>query len=245
MSNTKKSKKIFASIFALVGLGLVVVGVQAEEGVVLAKLSLGVANYVSPSAKADIVATYPTLGLGLTYVWPSNIFADVTLKTTGSSATYNAASVTPLTVTSDQRFSRNEHILTVGMPLDNGMQGNAGIFTADTVFKLAQFGQFSQTVMGLTAGVGKGVLIEGDKLGSVAVNGAFALLKATSTDTNGSSKYSNLSYGLSFGGAYSYPINKYLRVSADGKFQSFFIRYSNFSGDERILSLTGSLIGRF
>lgn len=67
---------------------------------------------------------------------------------------------------------------------------------------------------------------------------SFALAEEGGVRAAGNVSSYNLSYGLSFGAAYNYPINKNISVSADAKFQSYFIKYSTFSGDERILSTT-------
>ena len=243
-----KRTQLFTAMVAVLAVGFVSANALADEGVIRAKVSYGLASYTSPSANSDIKSNYSTLGLGVTYIWPSNIFADFSTKMTGSGASYNAASVTagsPSQVTSDQSFSRTENTLTVGMPLENGMQGNVGLFTADTVFKLSQYGQFSQKMTGITGGAGMGFPLDGGKSGVVGVNGALALLNASNTSANGNVSSSNLSYGLSVGAAYNYPINKNVSVSADAKFQSYLIKYSTFSGDERILSTALSLIGQF
>ena len=240
-----KRTQLFTAMVAVLAVGFVSANALADEGVIRAKVSYGLASYSSPSANSDIRSTYSTLGLGVTYIWPSNIFADFTTRMTGSGASYNANGVTAGLVTADQSFSRTENTLTVGMPLDNGMQGNAGLFTADTVFKLSQYGQFSQKMTGITAGAGKGFPLDGGKSGVLGVNGALALLNASSSDRYGNVSSSNLSYGLSVGAAYNYPINKNISVSADAKLQSYLIKYSTFSGDERILSTAVSLIGQF
>jgi hypothetical protein len=245
MRNTTKCMRSILYMIAVLAIGVTSQWAVADEGVVRAKLSYGLASYSSPSAYGAISSNYSTLGLGVTYIFPSNIFADFTMKTSGSDASYNANSVTSGLVSSDQKFVRNENIITIGMPLDNGMQGNAGIFTAETVFKLAQFGQFSQKMTGITAGIGKGFPINQGMSGTVGVNGAGALLNATNTDRFGNSSGSDLSYGLSAGAAYNYMFNKNFGFSADAKFQSYFIKYSSFSGDEKILSLALSLIGQF
>jgi hypothetical protein len=131
------------------------------------------------------------------------------------------------------------------MPIENGLQVNSGIFTANTVLKLAQYGQFSRKMTGLTAGVGKGFAVYEGNAGTVGLNGAAALLTASNYDRYGSVSNSNLSYGLSLGAVYSYSITKNISVSADAKFQSYFIKYPTFSGDEKILSAALSLIGQF
>ena len=245
MNNILKQKKIIAGMFAVLTLFLASSPAQALEGVVRIRLSYGLANYSSPSTGADISATYATLGLGATYIFPSNVFMDFTTKVAGSGSTYNAPAASGGLVNTDQAYSRTENTLTVGMPLDNGFQGNAGIFTAETIFKLNQFGQFSQKMQGLTTGIGKGLPINEGKSGALGLNAAFALLKATSGDRFGGEATSNIAFGLSIGATYSYMLRPNLGVSADTKFQSYFIKYSTFSGDERIISAALSLIGQF
>lgn len=240
-----KLKSLIPGIVAVLTVCLATTAALAEEGVVRGKVSAGLANYTSPSASGDLASTYSTLGLGLTYIFPSNIFVDFTTKIAGTDALYNAKNATAGLVSSDQPFSRTENTLTVGMPFDNGMQGNAGIFTAETTFKLAQFGQFSQKMTGLAAGAGKGITLNEGSSGTLGFNGALALLNASSVDRYGYANNSNLSYGLSLGAIYNYMLNKNIGVSADAKFQSYFIKYSSFSGDERIISAGLSLTAQF
>jgi hypothetical protein len=241
----KNSRNICVGIAAVLAIGFVDSSAWAEEGVVRVKGSYGLASYSSPTVNGDIAATYPTLGLGVTYIWPSYVFADFSTRTTGSGASYNANSVTGGTVTSDQPLSRTESTLTVGMPTDAGIQVNAGIFTANTVMKLAQYGEFSRKMSGLTAGVGKGFAIYDGKSGTIGFNGAVALLNAKNVDRYGSASNANLSFGLSIGAVYNYPLNRNFSISADAKYQSYFIKYAAFSGDERILSAALSIIGQF
>lgn len=238
-------KQFVAGMVAVLTAGFFASAALAEEGVVRARLSYGLASYTSPSAFADISSGYSTLGLGVTYIFPSNKFIDFATRMSVGGASYNAGAVSGGSVASDQPFSRNENTLTVGMPLEYGLQGNAGLFTANTTYKLAQFGQFSQKMTGLTAGVGKGFPLNEGKSGAVGVNGAVALLNATHTNALGNSLSSNLSYGISMGATYNYMYTKNIGVSADAKFQSYFIKYSALSGDERILSTSVSLVGQF
>lgn len=221
----------------------------AEEGVLRGKISTGMSSYSSSSpSNGDVTSNFATLGLGVTYIWPSNIFVDFTTKRSMLDARYVTQFVVAGQVTASQTFSRIENTITAGMPLNNGMQGNAGLFLTETNFGFSQpglSGQFSQKMQGLSAGAGKGfALIEGNA-GSVGLNGALALLNASYTDKSGNTSSSNLSYGLSLGAAYNYALNKTISFSADTKYQSYFIKYSTFSGDERILSASISLIGQF
>ena len=245
MINAINHKRMMTGLLAVLVLGLYSLSALADEGVVRAKISYGLSKYNSPSAYADISSTYSTLGLGVTYIFPTNMFVDFSMKTSGSGAVYNAQAVTSGLVASDQAFKRAENTLTVGKPLENGMQGNVGLFTADTQFDLAQFGQFSQKMTGLTAGIGKGVAVDEGRLGTIGIIGAVALLTATNKDRFGTSSTADLSYGISAGASYNYMLSKNIGVSADAKLQSYFIKYATFSGDERIISTTVSLIGQF
>jgi len=239
MNNMKKFTLITATLAFFVSNAL------ADEGVVRAKASLGVANYSSPYGTKELKSSYSTQGLSLAYILPSSIFVELGTKISGSSATYNAAEAFGNLVTTDQKFSRTENTLTIGMTMEDGVQLNAGYFNADTIFKLAQYGQYSQKISGLTAGVGKGAQINEGKSGSVGVSAVVALIDATNTDRFGVATNSDLSYGASLGAVYSYPINKNMSVSVDAKFQTYFISYTTFSGDEKILSSAVSLIGQF
>lgn len=233
-----------AGMFAVLGMGFFSQCAMAEEGVVRAKVSYGLANYTSPSANSDIKSNYSTLALGGSYIWPTNVFVDFTTKSS-LSASYNAGSVVPSLHTSDQPFSRTENVLTVGMPVDNGIQASAGLFTAKTTLKLGTYGEFSQKMTGVTAGAGKAFPIDEGRLGVAGLNGAVAVLTASNTDRFGNVANSNLSFGLSVGAAYNYVINKYLSAAADAKFQSYMIRYPTFSGNEQIFAMSVSLIARF
>ena len=237
MKNALKYTQFIAAIIAVLSLSSISANTLADEGVIRGKISFGLANYVAPQSGGDIKSNYSSLGVGATYIWPSNTFVDFTTRRSILDATYSAGS-------RSGDFSRTENILTVGMPLDGGMLGNAGIFNAETTNKVASSAA-SQKIIGVSVGIGKGFLIEGGKSGVVGVNGGVALLNATNTSLSGVSSSSNLSYGLSVGATYNYVINKTWSVSADGKFQSYLIKYSSFSGDERIISLAASLIGQF
>lgn len=216
----------------------------AEEGVIRARVSYGLANYSSPSASSEIKSNYSTLGLGASYIWPSNVFMDFATKSSNS-ATYNAGSVTQGSLTTDQPFSRTEYVLTVGMPLEDRIQVNAGIFKAKTELNLAQWGQFSQKMTGVTAGAGIAYPINEGASGVAGLNAGAALLTASNTDRFGIVSNSDLSFGLSIGAAYNYPLNKYLSFAADAKLQSYMIKYPTFSGNEQILATSVSLIARF
>ena len=126
-----------------------------DEGIIRARAGISLANHTSPSASGDFKSNYFIYGLGATHIFPDRNFIDLTLRTTGSGATYNAKKATAGQVSSDQPLQRFEGTLTVGMPFEYGLQGNAGLFTSNTVFKLAQFGQFSQSISGDSAGIGK------------------------------------------------------------------------------------------
>jgi len=247
MRNAITPQQFITSMVTVLAVAWSSFSAAADEGVVRAKLSYGLANYSSPSAYSDISSTYSTLGVGVTYIFPSNTFVDFTIKTSGSGASYNAPGVSGGLILSDQAFKRTENTLTVGKPLENGMQGNIGVFTAETVLNFATLGQgqFSQKMTGLTAGMGKGIPVEEGRLGTIGINGAVALLNASNTDYQGKSATSNFAYGISAGASYNYMFHKNIGVSADAKFQSYFIKYSGYSGDERILSTSVSLIGQF
>jgi hypothetical protein len=241
-----KHTKIITCIVALLASSFTVFNALADDGVVRAKVSLGYSNYTQPFGNNEITSYYTTQGLGITYIWPSNVFVDLTTKVSAKDASYNAKNVFGYKgVTSDQGFSRTENTLTLGKSTENGTQLNAGIFSAETVLNLSQFGQFSQKIMGLTAGAGKGFLIEDGRAGSIGVSGAFALLNAINKDNTGVSVNSYPSYGISLGAAYTYSLTKNVSVLADGKFQTYFIKYPTFSGDERILSGALSLLAQF
>jgi len=245
MRNAMNQKQMMSRMVVVLAAGLVSFAASADEGVIRAKVSYGLANYTAPSLSGNTTSTYPTLGLGVTYIFPTNIFADFSIKTSTSGASYNASNLTGGVVSSDQSFKRMENTLTIGKPLENGMQGNVGLFTADTQFDLGSFGQSSQKMMGVTSGVGKGLAIDEGRSGTIGLNGAVALLKATNTTYTGKSSDSNLAYGFSAGASYNYMFNKMITFSADAKFQTYFISYSGFSGDERIISTSASVIGQF
>jgi len=240
-----KHTKIITNFAVLLVSSLTVFYVQADDGVVRAKVSLGYSTYSSPYGNNEISTNYATQGLGLSYVWPSSVFIDLSTKVSATDASYNAKNVFGGQVNSDQKFSRTENTLTLGKSTENGTQVNGGIFAADTVLSMAQLGQFSQKILGLTAGAGKGFLIDDGRSGLIGISGAFALLNATNKDRYGVSVNSNLSYGISLGAVYNYPLTKSVSVLADGKFQTYFIKYPTFSGDERILSGTLSLLAQF
>ena len=232
-------------MIGLLAVGLTSLSAVADEGVVRAKLSYGLSYYTSPSLNGDTTTTYPSFGLGVTYIFPTNIFADFSMKTSGSGASYNASNLSGGLVNSDQSFKRTENTLTIGKPLENGMQGNVGLFNNETVFNLDTLGQLSQKMTGLTAGMGKGIPLDEGRSGAIGINGAAALLTATNTAANGVTSSSNLAYGISAGVSYNYMFTKNIGFSADAKFQSYFIKYSSFSGDERILSTTVALVGQY
>lgn len=240
-----KYKQILTSIAVVLATGFSGTNAQAEEGVARVKLSYGTASYSSPSVYGDIGSTYATVALGVTYIWPSNVFVDFTSRSSTPDAAYSSRAVSNNPIASDLSFSRMENTVTVGMPLENGLQVNAGVFTADTVAKLPQAGQIVQKLNGISAGVGKGFPINEGKSGAISLNGGFALLNGSHIDQLGGVTASSLAYGLSVGAAYNYPLHKNLSVAVDTKLQSYFIRYATFSGDERILSAALSLIGQF
>jgi hypothetical protein len=245
MNHSLKFKSIYPALLTtLLTLTATHAALAEDEGIIRAKAGISLANYTSPSASGDFKSNYFIYGLGVTYIFPERNFIDVTLRTTGN-ASYNAQDATANLVSADQPLQRTEGTLTVGMPFDNGLQGNAGLFTSNTVFKLAQFGQFSQTITGVSAGIGKGIAINEGKLGTLGFSGAFALLGASNTDRYGTTVSSNLSYGLSLGTVFNYMIDKNFGISADVKFQSYVIKYANFAGDERILSAGVALIAQF
>lgn len=245
MRNLYKKKQMALVVVSTLALCIGSSVALALDGTIRVKASYGLANYVAPSLSGNISTTYTTIGLGATYIFPSNSFLDFSTRMSGAGSTYNANVLSAGQVSGEQPFSRTENTLTFGMPLENGLQGNAGVFTTETNFSLAQFGSVLQKMQGLTAGIGKGIPFNEGKTGSLGVNGAFALLQAKSTDGVGLTTTSNLSYGLSFGASYNYMFKPYLGISADTKFQSYFIKYSTFSGDERIISASLSLVGQF
>ena len=244
MKNVKKFNR-FLMVIVVLAAGFSGAQALADEGVARVKLSYGMSSYSSPSTYADIGSTYANWALGVSYIWPSNIFVDFTTKSSMSDASYNSRAVSNNPITSDESFSRMENTVTMGMPLENGLQVNAGVFTADTTSKLPQSGQITQKLNGISTGVGKAFPIKEGKSGAFSLNGGFALLNGSLIDKFGGVTASSLAYGLSVGGAYSYALNKNLSVAVDTKLQSYFIRYATFSGDERILSASLSLIGQY
>ncbi len=240
-----KNTKFVTCLIAVLASGFTISSALADEGVVRAKLSIGFANYAAPYGNNEISTNYSTQGLGFTYIWPSNVFVDVATKSSTPDSTYNARNVFGGLVTTDQAFSRTENTVTLGKPTESGVQLNTGIFTSDTVFNLAQYGQFSQKIIGLTAGAGKGFLIDEGRNGSIGLSATFALLNAKNSDRFGVVTNSNLSYGLSLGAVYNYVLTKSVSLLADAKFQSYLIKYPTFSGDERILSSSLSFLAQF
>jgi len=240
-----KNTKFVTCLIAVLAPGFTVPSSLADEGVVRAKLSIGFANYAAPYGNNEISTNYATQGVGVTYIWPSNVFVDLTTKSSTRNSSYNAKNVFGGLVTTDQPFSRTENTITLGKPTENGVQLNTGIFTADTVFNLAQYGQFSQQMIGLTAGTGKGFLIDDGRAGSIGVSTTLALLNAKNSDRFGVVTNSNLSYGLSLGAVYNYALTRSVSILADAKFQTYLIKYPTFSGDERILSTSLSLLAQF
>ena len=245
MRNLYKKKQMALVVVSTLALCIGSSVALALDGTIRVKASYGLANYVAPSLSGSIATTYSTIGLGATYIFPSNVFMDFSTRMSGAGSSYNTNAISDGKINGDQPFSRTENTLTIGMPLENGLQGNAGVFTAETIFNLAPNGSTSQKMQGLTAGIGKGLPFNEGKTGSLGVNAAFALLQAKNTDVTGASTTSNISYGLSIGASYNYMFKPYLGVSADTKFQSYFIKYSTFSGDERIISASLSLVGQF
>lgn len=250
MNTSTKYKSFIQVIVTVLAVSFVTSSAQADEGVMRVKVGTGLAYYTSPSSNGDISTTYATIGLGITYIWPSNIFADFTTKRSFLDPAYITQYTPAGQSTSNQSFSRVENTVTVGMPLTNDLQGNAGLFTTESTFGFTptgQFpsGQFSQKIRGISAGIGKGFALEEGSAGNLGLNGGLALLNASYTDKTGNSSSANLSYGISLGAAYNYMVNKTISISADAKFQSYFIKYATFSGDERILSAAVSLIGQF
>lgn len=245
MSNITKYNKIVTSFALVLAAGFSGSQALADEGVARVKLSYGTASYSTPSVYGDIGSTYATVALGVTYIWPSNVFFDFTSRSSTPDSVYNSRAVSNNPITTDLSFSRMENTVTVGMPLENGLQVNAGVFTADTVTKLPQAGQIVQKLNGISSGIGKAFPINEGKSGVFSLNGGFALLNGSHFDQQGIVVASSLAYGLSVGGAYNYPLNKNFSVAVDTKLQSYFIRYATFSGDERILSAALSLIGQF
>lgn len=240
-----KYLKFVMSVVTILVSGFIASSSLASDAEIRAKFSLGYASYNSPYGSNEIATSYLTQGLGFTYIWPSKVYIDVSTKASGKAATYDAAKVYGGLVSTAQSFSRVENTLTVGKPTESGMQINAGLFTGDTELRLAQFGQFSQKTTGITAGAGRGYPIEEGRLGTVGLSGAVAFLNAKNADRFGTVSNSNLSYGLSIGAVYSYALGKNISVSADAKYQAYFINYSTFSGDEKIQSYSVSLIGQF
>ena len=245
MDTTMKKSKSVTYLVAILASCFTVSSALADEGVIRVKAGLGFASYSAPYGNNEISTNYITQGLGATYIWPSNVFVDISTKSSTKSSAYNARNVFGGLVTTDQPFSRTENTLTLGKSIENSVQINTGIFTADTVFNLAQYGQFSQKMIGLTAGAGKGFLIDEGRAGSIGVSGTVALLNAKNSDRFGVVTNSNLSYGLSLGAIYNYALTKNLSVLADAKFQTYLITYPGFSGDERILSSSLSLVAQF
>ena len=245
MDTTMKKSKFVTYLVAILASGFTVSSALADEGVIRVKAGLGFASYSAPYGNNEITTNYTTQGAGVTYIWPSSVFVDLATKSSTQNSSYNAKNVFGGLVTSDQPFARTENTLTVGKSIENSIQLNTGIFTADTVFNLAQYGQFSQKMVGLTAGAGKGFLIDEGRAGSIGVSGTVALLNAKNSDRFGVVTNSNLSYGLSLGAVYNYAITKNISVLADGKFQTYLITYPGFSGDERILSSSLSLLAQF
>lgn len=249
MKDLMKYKQFVTGMVSVLAVSFVATCAQADEGVVRAKVSTGLSHYSSSTTtNGDISSNYATIGVGVSYIWPSNTFADFTTKRSFLDAAYVTQYIAAGQTTANQTFSRVENTVTVGMPLKNGLQGNAGLFFNETNFgfnQLGQTGQFSQKMQGLSAGIGKGIALAEGNAGSVGLNGGLALLNASYSDKSGVVSSSNLSYGISLGAAYNYVLNKTISLSADAKYQSYFIKYSNFSADERILSTSVSLIGQF
>ena len=225
--------------------------VQAGDNVIRVRENFGISSYAAPAVGDDISSTYTTWGLGFTHIWASNLFVDYTFKLTGK-GDYNAKSNTPTALDGRRPFTRTEHIVTVGMPLDSGLQVNGGFFTAETNMELAPdinsiiapYDKQTQSMMGFTGGVGHGLELAGGRYGVLAVNGALALLVAN-TNRGGTQTNSSLAYGLSFGALYGYSFKPVLSTTIDTKYQAYFINYPGFSGNEKILSLNLSLIAKF
>jgi hypothetical protein len=245
MKSTIKNIQIAATIATVVTLGMWGSTAQALEGTFRGKVSLGVANYSLASRVGDISSTYNTLGLGVSYIYPSNVFADFSIKGNLFDSTYDISNPAPSQLIPAKTLDRSEIALTVGKPFNSGIQGTVGLFSNKTELSRNLGGEISQKTVGVSGGVGKGFAIDEGKLGVIAVSGGVALVKGTYDDILSSSRNSKTSLGFSAATAYSYVLSKNLSASVDAKFQTYFLRYTGFAADETLASLALSLNGQF
>jgi|GEM_PF-6754772 hypothetical protein len=83
-----KPIQLFTGIVVVLGAGFADSYALANEGVVRAA-SYGVASHTSPSVNGDFKSTNPKIGLGVTYICPSDVFADFSTTTAVTYASFS------------------------------------------------------------------------------------------------------------------------------------------------------------
>lgn len=235
------------TLLAIAGLAACTVSATAmAENTVRLRAGVAAVQYVAPDPNGDIKSDFNALLLGATLITDAGWFFDLGSRTS-TSAKWNAQDLFP--PLSDQDFERRDLTLTVGKALGNGLSVFGGYQAGDSELTLDSTplggtkDWLKQKTQGFFVGVGKGFAVGN---GTLALSGALGMMKAEITDSfGGPTEKSDSGSGVSLGLAYNYFFTKSIGITADLKYQSYRLKYADFSGDERLTQLGLSLVGQF
>ena len=242
--------KCVTAIAVLAVCATVIPATAAAENTVRLRAGVARLNYVSPDPSGDLKSDFNALLLGATVITESNWYVDLGSRTS-MSAKWNTSELfgDVFPGIEDQDFDRKDYTLTVGKALGDGLSVFGGFQNGESELKidLTPFGGIAewikQKTQGFFGGVGKGFSMGN---GVLALSGAIGIMNAEISYSDGSpSDKSDSGSGVSLGVAYNYFFTKNIGITAELKHQSYKLKYTDFSGDERLTQLGVSVLGQF
>jgi len=242
------TKAISWQLSLLISLSFCINNALADDGKFRIKVGVGNATYTQPWwTGTDIKSNYTQNLFGVSYLTSNGMFGDLSIKTSGSSAEYNAKELG--WAANDLPFDRTETALTLGAVDTGGFGMFLGLMSNKTVIENLNY-KHTQTSAGISVGLGQAIPIHSGSGGTISVTGAVGFMAAKwdqKAKTGGTSATWNAdsAFGYSIGAGYSYFFTKNVGMSFDWKYQSYKFDYVTFSGDEKVSSLTGAIQAQF
>ncbi len=197
----------------------------AQEGLVRVRAGVASTNYnlkfddVGPYAGGEAKSSYTARGLGLTFISSGGFYVDILGQTSGD-ATHDLWKPRP-----DQKFSRDDFTLTLGVSFPSGsgalsvfggLKSGTSELTTPAGIRAYTYDRFEST--GVFFGLGYGFPAAG---GQIGINGALAAMSGKWTDDAGFNNEADYTFGFSFGLSYTYTFGRNFGVIADFKTQSY------------------------
>jgi hypothetical protein len=222
---------MFRSVLAFVAALTVTIPAvaQDENGIFRVRGGISLNDFNTVWSGGELEANYLALNLGVTYITPSQWYADLGYKTE-TSADWNTSDLLP--GTADEDFARRDITLTIGKVLQNGIQLFVGYQDSESTMDLPLVAQQALgwvaeekfEIDGYFVGIGRSFSIGG---GALNLNGSIGKMDGDLYDANGIRNAGSGGGGYSLGAGYTYYFGTSTSVNVEVKHQSYSYDFNN------------------